>query len=334
MEEKPVKKEDDYHYDAFICGECNSKDIDFGAEEPFCNDCGLVAKEWAVDLGKDNRVFADGSGADGERWGMPKSHLYHDGGLTTEMAPAIMDGSGQRLNSKQRQKYNRLRRQHQRTRIRDAKERNLVTALNELDRLGSQMSLPRPVRENAARIYKRAVEKKLVRGRSIEGVVAACIHASCRLNNMSRTLDEIGQHSRTGRKEIGRTYKRVMKDLEIRILPTPPAEYVPRFSSQLQLDAKTQALATRILEFKLTPPPSDDEPNDSELNELQYVLGTGRGPTGLAAAAVYLATRINGVTRTQREVAMSAGVTEVTIRNRYKEICLTLNISPDTPIAP
>jgi len=316
MDDEPDKKPD-YMYDAFICGECKSKDIDFGHAEPFCKACGLVMKEWAVDLGKDNRVFADGSGADGERWGMPKSHLYHDGGLTTEMAPAIRDGSGQRLNSQQRRKYNRLRRQHQRTRIRDAKERNLVTALNELDRLGSQMSLPRPVRENAARIYKRAVEKKLVRGRSIEGVVAACIHASCRLNNMSRTLDEIGQHSRTGRKEIGRTYKRVMKDLGIRILPTPPAEYVPRFSSQLQLDAKTQSLATRILEY-----------------EQVAALGTGRGPTGLAAAAVYLATRINGITRTQREVAMSAGVTEVTIRNRYKEICLTLDISPDTPTPP
>ena len=103
------------------------------------------------------------------------------------------------------------------------------------------MSLPRSVRENAARIYKRAVERKLVRGRSIEGVVAACIHAACRLNKMSRTLDEIGQHSRTGRKEIGRTYKRVMKDLGIRILPTPPTEYVPRFSSQLQLDARTES---------------------------------------------------------------------------------------------
>ena len=108
---------------------------------------------------------------------------------------------------------------------------------------------------------------------------------------MSRTLDEIGQHSRTGRKEIGRTYKRVMKDLGIRILPTPPAEYVPRFASQLQLDAPTQALASRILEY-----------------EQVGALGTGRGPTGLAAAAVYLATRINGITRTQRDVATAAGV--------------------------
>ena len=318
MDDKDKKEvADDFHYDAYICPECDSKNINFGADEPHCQQCGLVMKEWSIDLGKDNRVFADGSGMEGERWGMPKSDLYHDGGLTTDMAPAYKDGAGGRLSASQRRKYNRLRRQHQRTRIRDSKERNLVTALNELDRLGSQMSLPRSVRENAARIYKRAVERKLVRGRSIEGVVAACIHAACRLNKMSRTLDEIGQHSRTGRKEIGRTYKRVMKDLGIRILPTPPTEYVPRFSSQLQLDARTESLATRILEY-----------------ESVTALGTGRGPTGLAAAAVYLATRIKGVTRTQRDVAMAAGVTEVTIRNRYKEICQTLGLDPDSPTEP
>ena len=76
-------------------------------------------------------------------------------------------------------------------------------------------------------------------------------------------------------------------------------------------------LATRILEF-----------------ESVTALGIGRGPTGLAAAAVYLATRIKGITRTQRDVAMAAGVTEVTIRNRYKEICQTLGIDPDSPTEP
>jgi transcription initiation factor TFIIB len=60
----------------------------------------------------------------------------------------------------------------------------------------------------------------------------------------------------------------------------------------------------------------------------------GRGPTGIAAAAVYLATRINTITRTQRDVAMAAGVTEVTIRNRYKEICQQLNIDAENPQAP
>jgi|TARA_B100000902_G_scaffold298498_1_gene285834 transcription initiation factor TFIIB len=304
--------------DIYTCRECNSTNLTPDITGVvFCDDCGLEGEAGRIDPGKDNRVFADGSGAEGERWGMPKSELYHDGGLTTDMPIAYTDGTGQRLSSAQRRKYNRLRRQHQRTRIRDAKERNLVTALNELDRLASQMTLPKFVKENAARIYKRAVEKQLVRGRSIEGVVAACIHASCRLNNMSRTLDEIGQHSRTGRKEIGRTYKKVMNELQIRILPTAPTEYVPRFCSTLNLDARTEALARQILSYEQIKP-----------------LSTGRGPTGIAAAAVYLATRVRTITRTQRDVAMAAGVTEVTIRNRYKEICEVLGMDAENPQAP
>ena len=308
----------DYEVDIYSCRECGSKSLspdDTGIL--FCNDCGLEGESGQIDLGKDNRVFADGSGSGGERWGMPKSEMYHDGGLTTDMPIAYTDGQGQRLSTEQRRRYNRLRRQHQRTRIRDAKERNLVTALNEMERLGSQMQLPKYVKENAARIYKRAVERQLVRGRSIEGVVAACIHASCRLNGMSRTLDEIGQHSRTGRKEIGRTYKRVMSELNIRIAPTAPSEYVPRFCSELSLDSRTEALARSILQYDAIRP-----------------LTVGRGPTGIAAAAVYLATRINTITRTQRDVAMAAGVTEVTIRNRYKEICESLGIDAENPTTP
>ena len=299
------------------CSECKGRNVrenEIGEFE--CKDCGLILG-MTIDMGKDNRVFADGSGMENERWGQPKTNLLHDGGLTTDMAPAYKDGSGQSLSPAQRRKYNRLRRQHQRTRIRDAKERNLVTALNELDRLAGQMGLPRMIREDAARIYKKAVYKKLVRGRSIEGVVAACIHAACRMNHMARTLDEIGMHSRTGRKEIGRTFKKVMKELKIRIYPAPPSEYVPRFCSHLQLDAVTEGMAKTIL-------------GRQELNG----LAAGRGPTGIAAAAVYLSARINGIIRTQREVSLAAGVTEVTIRNRYKEICSALEINPDTPQAP
>lgn len=303
--------------DAYKCGECASRNLNLNADEPYCTDCGLVLTEWLIDQGKDNRVFSDGSGMENERWGQPKTNLLHDGGLTTDMAPALRDGMGASLSPSARKKYNRLRRQNQRTRIRDAKERNLVTALNELDRLAGQMGLPKSIREDAARIYKQAVYKKLVRGRSIEGVVAACVHAACRMNHMARTLDEIGMHSRTGRKEIGRTFKKVMKELKIRIYPAPPSEYVPRFCSHLKLDAPTEGMARTILDRKELRP-----------------LSAGRGPTGIAAAAVYLSARINGIVRTQREVSLAAGVTEVTIRNRYKEICAALNINPDSPSAP
>ena len=49
-------------------------------------------------------------------------------------------------------------------------------------------------------------------------------------------------------------------------------------------------------------------------------LTSGRGPTGIAAAASYVASVLVGEKRTQREIAEIARVTEVTIRNRYKEL--------------
>ena len=55
-------------------------------------------------------------------------------------------------------------------------------------------------------------------------------------------------------------------------------------------------------------------------------LTSGRGPTGVAAAAIYIASILCGDRRTQREVADVAGVTEVTIRNRYKELAEELDI--------
>ena len=132
------------------------------------------------------------------------TELLHDKGLTTDIDWRNKDFAGAGINSIliHAKIFRRLRRQHQRTRISNSKERNLSVALAELQRLGSQMDLPKNVREQAAYIYRKAVEKGLVRGRSIEGVVAASIYASCRMGQIPRTLDEVGAYSRTGRKEI------------------------------------------------------------------------------------------------------------------------------------
>jgi transcription initiation factor TFIIB len=58
-------------------------------------------------------------------------------------------------------------------------------------------------------------------------------------------------------------------------------------------------------------------------------LTHGKSPTGVAAAAVYIVSRTNERSRTQREVADISGVTEVTIRNRYKELVDNLGIELD-----
>ena len=184
--------------------------------------------------------------------------------------------------------------------------------LAELDRMASRLELPKSVREAAAVNYKKAVDKRLIRGRSIEGVAAASLYAACRQCGVPRTLDEIGQASRTGRKEIGRTYRFMVRELKMKIMPTGPEDYISRFCSGLGLDAEVEAKAYELIKAA----------QEKELT-------SGRGPTGIAASIIYIASVLCGKRRTQREVAEVAGVTEVTIRNRYKELIQNLNIELD-----
>ena len=291
------------------CPECGSMNInDDERGELVCIECGLVQATLFLDEGPDWRNYKD-SVESGEHTGMAPTELLHDKGLTTDISWQNKDYSGASMNSETSRLFRRLRRQHQRTRISNSTERNLAVALGELQRLGSQMDLPKTVKEEAAYIYRKAVEKKLVRGRSIEGVVAASIYAACRVRRIPRTLDEVGQHSRTGRKEIGRTFRAISRELLLKVAPATPQDYIPRFCSILNLPPKVETSATNIL--------TKAEAID---------LTAGRGPTGIAAASVYLASILEGQERTQREVSDAAGVTEVTIRNRYKEICEALRI--------
>jgi transcription initiation factor TFIIB len=193
--------------------------------------------------------------------------------------------------------------------VSNATERNLAFALSELDRMASALGLPRNVRETAAVVYRDAVDKNLIRGRSIEGVAAAALYAACRQCNVPRTLDEIAEVSRVSRKEIGRTYRFISRELGLKLLPTSPIDYVPRFCSGLTLKGEVQSRAVEILR----------QAGERELT-------SGRGPTGVAAAAIYISSILGGERRTQREVAEVAGVTEVTIRNRYKELAEKLDI--------
>ena len=273
-----------------------------------CRDCGLLQESQVIDYGQDWRSYEDGSGKNNERTGAAKDIMQHDYGITTEISP--MGGD---MSSKQRGKWGRLRHIDNRGRIRNSTERNLATALTELKRIASRMALPKVTAKEAAYIYRKAVDKKLIRGRSIEGVVAASIYAACRMHNNPRTLDDVGRHSRTGRKEIGRTYRFLKRELVLIIGLSNPDDYIPRFCSELKVDTEIQLEASRILE---TVGPE---------------VMISRGPTGIAAAAIYLAAKRRSKDKTQSEVAQVAGVTEVTIRNRYKELCSHLGLNSQDP---
>ncbi len=290
------------------CPECGSTNLYWNKEkgEIICRDCGLVIEEKMMDLGQDWREFEDGDSSK-RRAGAPLNSTQYDQGLGTEVG---RKSDVNKLKGRERNKYFRLRKWQYR--ISTALERNLKLALAELKRVSSYLKLPQSVEEEAARIYRRAVEKGLVRGRSMESVVAGSLYAACRRDEVPRTLDELSEASGIDKKEIGRTYRFVTRELGIKILPSNPVDYIARFASTLGLSSLSQSKAVEIL----------DMAQKSELT-------SGRGPTGIAAAALYVAALMNGEKRTQRDVADVAGVTEVTIRNRYKELLSKLNLDKE-----
>ena len=293
------------------CPECGSTHIsrDYSRAELVCNDCGFVIDEDLIDHGPEWRAFDSEQREKRARTGAPMTYTIHDKGLSTMIGWTNRDAYGKSVPTRNRAQLFRLRKWQRRIRISNATERNLAFALSNLDRMSSGMGLPRTVRETAAMIYRKAALKNLIRGRSMDGVSAAALYAACRQCHVPRTLDEISSIARISRKDIGRNYRYVARELGLKLMPTSPQDYVPRFCSELKLSSDVQAKTLEILK----------EAANKELT-------SGRGPTGIAAASLYIATVLCGERRTQREIGETAGVTEVTIRNRYKELSEKLDI--------
>ncbi|HLC69204.1 MAG TPA: hypothetical protein VJH24_05165, partial [Candidatus Bilamarchaeaceae archaeon] len=224
-------------------------------------------------------------------------------GLVTEIDQYNRDIRGGKISPKKQAQLYRMRKWHKRVSIATSMERNLVIALAELDRVASSLGLPENIKESAALLYRKAVKEELIRGRLIESVVAAVIYAICRIQGIPRTLDEISKASSIEKKEIGRAYRFLKTELDVDVPLTDPSQYVPKFATALRLGADVQVEAAKLIR-----------------KALRKGLISGRGPTGVAAAALYIASAMKGEKRTQKEVADVAGVTEVTIRNRYREL--------------
>ena len=293
------------------CPNCKSTHLikDYSRAELVCDKCGLVIDGEFIDHGPEWRAFDSDQREKKARTGSPMTYRVHDKGLSTMIGWQNYDSYGKSIPPRNRAQLYRLRKWQSRTRISDGLERNLAIALSTLDSMSSTLSLPRIVRETAAMIYRKAVRKKLIRGRSINGVTAAVLYAACRRCNVPRTLEEISRVANLPKKEIGRNYRNISRKLELKLLPTSPQDYISRFSSQLQLNNDVQIKTMEILK-----------------KAAGLELTSGRGPTGIAAAAIYIATVLCGERRTQREVSDISGVTEVTIRNRYKELVRKMDI--------
>jgi transcription initiation factor TFIIB len=290
--------------DRLACPECGGRlQADSEHGETVCSDCGLVVEEDNVDRGPEWRAFDPKEKDEKSRVGAPTTNMMHDKGLSTNIGWQDKDAYGKSLNSRQRQKMQRLRTWNERFRTRDSKERNLKQALGEIDRMASALGLPENVRETASVIYRRALDENLLPGRSIEGVATAALYASARQAGTPRSLDEISGVSRVEKDEIARTYRYVVRQLNLEIQPADPESYVPRFASDLGLSEEAERRARELLK-----------------SAKQQGIHSGKSPVGLAAAAVYAASLLTNEKVTQSEVSEVANISEVTIRNRYHEL--------------
>src|SRR5665648_552413 len=198
------------------CPECTSKNLihDYDSGETICGDCGLVLYEQTLDKGPEWRAFTQQEKASRSRVGMPTSYSIHDKGLSTTISQVDRDAFGRKLPLSTRLQMWRLRKWQIRSRVHSSIDRNLAQAMGELDRLSGKVSISPPLKEKAALIYRKALDKKLVRGRSISAVVAASLYASCRKSGLPRTLREIAESSLVDKKDVARCYRLLLQELD------------------------------------------------------------------------------------------------------------------------
>ena len=302
--ERETEADETEREDEQVCPECGGKiasDEEHG--ETVCTECGLVVEEDNVDRGPEWRAFDSSEKDEKSRVGAPTTKMMHDDGLSTNIGWQNKDAYGNQLSASQREKMQRLRTWNERFRTRDHKERNLKQALGEIDRMASALGLPEDVRETASVIYRRALDEDLLPGRSIEGVATASLYAAARQTGTPRSIDEVANVSRIDEMEFKRTYRYIVRELNLQIQPADPEQYVARFASELGISDEAERRARELLR-----------------NAKRQGLHSGKSPVGLAAAAVYAGPLLTNEKVTQSEVSDVAQVSEVTIRNRYHEL--------------
>ena len=283
------------------CPECGGNlihDSDIG--EAVCCKCGLVVQSTMIDMGPEWRAFTPEEKVTKSRVGPPQSYAVFDKGLFTSVGGKY-DAHGNKLSAKSIKQMQRLRRSQIRVTMRQSVNRNLIQAMHEIHSLSDHLNLPSLVEEKAALIYRRALNKGIIRGRSIKAMTVASLYAAVRITNTPRTLEEISSASSLEKSEIARNYRVILRKLDIKPPVPNPIDYITKIGNRANIPAYLQVRAVEMLK---------------EAKEKHILLG--KDPRGLAGAALYLLSKDLGVT--QFKIAKAAKVTEVTIRNRCKEL--------------
>jgi transcription initiation factor TFIIB len=244
------------------------------------------------------------------RTGAPSSLARHDMGLSTVIGRENRDGNGQRIDTAMRSKIGRLRTWDFRTRMHTSGDRNFMKAFEQLDRLKEKLGLSDTIVEKTAYIYRKVQERGLIRGRTVDGVLAAAVYISCRETGTPRTIKDIAITSNTKEKDVARCYRLVVFEFGIKIPVVDPMKCVAKVANKLSLTQKTRHLAVNMME-----------------EAVAKKISAGKDPMGFAASVIYASCIKTGEDISQINMAKAADITEVTIRNRFKDLSRNLRLN-------
>jgi transcription initiation factor TFIIB len=293
---------------SITCSICNNNSgqiiTDNESGEIICRNCGMVMLDNVQETRPEWRSFTtDEANNTRSRTGMPTSLARHDKGLATIIGRTNKDASGQVLDAAMRTTMERLRTWDFRTQAHTSTDRNLRQAFSELDRLKDKLGLPDSVIEKTAYIYRKVQERGLVRGRTKSEILAAAIYIACREMGFPRILKDITAISNIRHRHIAKAYRLLIMELDLKIPLIDPIKCIIRIANNAKISEKTKRLAIDIMH-----------------DIIKSGISAGKDPMALAAAVLYLSCLKTDENKIQRYIADAAGVTDVTLRNRYKNI--------------
>ncbi len=292
------------------CPECNSTKLNYDAQrgELICSNCGLVVEESHIDSSQEWRAYNQEQFNKRARTGSPKSLLTYDN-YGSVISYSNRDIFGNKISPKKASQMFRLRTLQRRAVFQYGTERNLLFALSEIRRIGSQINLPQKVLETASLIYRKILKSGLIRGRSTEALVAASIYLACRLQNQPETLEDVCKETRLSKKKLAKNYRLLLNNLNMKMPLTNIETKLEKYGNSMQFPTKVINEAKEILQkAKATK------------------ITVGKNPNSLVAAALYISAIKNNIHCAQKDISSKCQITEVTLRNRYKEFVKALGI--------
>ena len=287
------------------CSLCNSKAVVFDAEnsEVVCSECGMVIQDNIESLSPEWRAYSNDDLASKSRTGMPTSLAFHDMGLSTFISYSNVDANGAVISPEQLSKVQRMRRWNKISSNNRSYHRNLKNAFAVLSVIKDKLSLSDALIEKSAYNYRKALDKHIIKGRSIRALVVASVYAACRELNVPRTLDEVADTANTDPIFAGKCYRLLVRYMKLHLPVIDSNAYLAKIANKARVSEITYRRGLEMLTAIKENP-----------------ISHGKDPNALAVAVLYAACLKEGDKVSQAQIAVAGDTSIVTLRKRFQDV--------------